>query len=219
MPGLGEKPCKDCLDNPATGSSNLWFGLPSKDDGGLFFSPVQDNDNPGHFKTFLQLMREKDVGTLEKIIPDGCFGDLDFGRCKVPGCLYVFFSDIDRVRHLLLLHKASKSELHPDGFQCKHKLPSGELCQFRAATKHYVNKHKEAEGHIVRRKKTKLATVVEHQEEEEEEEGVKAEEGVEAEAGPSDSEEVLEGEGEGEPLIDSEEERVSFCPGPEAWML
>ena len=66
LPTLGENPCGHCKDHPARSSSNLIKDLPEREKGGLFYSVIPDPKNPGHNKTFLQLILEK-----HEIVPDG----------------------------------------------------------------------------------------------------------------------------------------------------
>ena len=112
--------------------------------------------HPDHYETFLEMMKRKRTGQLEKIVPDDCFSDLEFGRCEIEDCFYVYRSAIDRVRHLMLCHKATRKETNFDGsFVCKFKLPNGELCGFKGKTQHYLNKHKDEENHKIRVHKKK----------------------------------------------------------------
>ena len=150
LPALGEKPCPHCTANPSRADPSVWKDLPSREDGGLFFSPVPSSSHPEHYHTFLEMKAMKREGRLMKIVPDGCFSDLEFGRCDIEGCFYVFRYAIDRVRHLMLCHGATRKETNTIGFICKFKLPSGELCGFKAATQHYLNVHKSEEGHKMR---------------------------------------------------------------------
>ena len=93
--------------------------------------------------TFLQLIKDK-----PKIVPDGDIGDAE--RCKVEGCLYVFKSKADSVRHMKLIHKKRGREAHPMGFTCNFKV-NGTVCGEKFDTYHYLSRHKNESGHIVRR--------------------------------------------------------------------
>ena len=70
--------CSFCRAHPVRGSDKLWSCLPLRSAGGLFFDCVEDEKNPGHYKTLLDLLG--DMKTL-KISPDGMFADTI--RCKV----------------------------------------------------------------------------------------------------------------------------------------
>ena len=130
----------------------MWAGLPKRSQGGLFFSPVRDENHLGHYKTYLQHVTMQRSGKLEPIVPDSCFEDLEFGRCKEADCMYVFRSQVDKARHLLLIHKAAKSNAFPDGFTCRFQIPGGNTCKHKEVTRYKLNKHKIAVGHKVSRK-------------------------------------------------------------------
>ena len=51
--------------------------MPRRDRGGLFYDPVNDDENPGHYKTFIQMTNAKD----EAIKVDSNIADVK--RCKV----------------------------------------------------------------------------------------------------------------------------------------
>ena len=150
MAERGEEACQYCRDHPSRADPSVWKDLPSRKDGGLFFSPVPSS-HPGHYETFLEMKARKRAGRLEKIVPDDCFSDLEFWRCEIEDCFYVYRSAIDRVRHLMQIHKATKKDTNFDGsFTCKFKLPNGELCGFKGKTQHYLKKHKDEEKHKIR---------------------------------------------------------------------
>ena len=73
-----EKNCNYCMENPRRGSSQLWNCLPKKSSGGLFFYCEPDKDNPGHYRTLLDLLKD---GAGIKINPDGMFNG--YNRCQV----------------------------------------------------------------------------------------------------------------------------------------
>lgn len=155
LPELGEEACPYCTAHPSRADPSVWNDLPSRKDGGLFFSPVPSS-HPDHYETFLEMKARKRTGRLDKIVPDDCFKDLEFGRCDQEDCFYVYRSAIDRVRHLMLCHKATRKETNFDGsFICKFKLPNGETCGFKGKTQHYLNRHKDDENHKIRVHKKK----------------------------------------------------------------
>ena len=74
---LGDEICKHCQENPPQAPEKFWADMPRKDRGGLFYDPVEDEANPGHFKTFSQMILTKDM----TIVPDGNVPDVK--RCMV----------------------------------------------------------------------------------------------------------------------------------------
>merc|ERR1719350_332104 len=55
---LGEKVCPDCKKNPPRADPKVWKDLPPRSSGALFFAPVEDPDHKGHYKTFLDLVKD-----------------------------------------------------------------------------------------------------------------------------------------------------------------
>lgn len=145
----------------------MWADLPPRSSGALFYSPVVDEKNPDHYKTFLQFVTNKKAGQLNQIVPDGCF-TLEFGRCQQKDCLYVFRSQADKARHLLLIHKAAKADSYPDGFSCKFVKQNGETCQHSEPSRYKLTKHKNAEGHKIIRKRRNQTEQTEQTEQDEE---------------------------------------------------
>ena len=119
---------------------------------------MEDPDHKGHYKTFLDLVKDLKDGKLSKIVPDSQF-NLPWGRCdeENTNCIRVYKNQKDKARHLLQIHQASKSKAYPDGFLCNFKLDlSGTLCTHKEPTRYKLGKHKEAQvpkHKIVRRKK------------------------------------------------------------------
>ena len=74
---LGKYACKSCLEMPPKSSDQFWEKLPAPGSGGLFFDVEPDEDNPGHYKSLLQMMFDEQ----SKIEPDGQFDGVK--RCKV----------------------------------------------------------------------------------------------------------------------------------------
>ena len=72
-----ESNCSYCRETPRRGSSQLWSCLPKKSSGGLFFDCEVDKENPGHFRTLLDLLKD---GEKIKINPDGILLDLVVAR-------------------------------------------------------------------------------------------------------------------------------------------
>ena len=75
---LGSKFCKYCEENPAQCSDLFWSTLPKRETGGLFYGVVEDEDSPGHNRTFLDMLRKVQTSS---IVPDSEFGEVM--RCKV----------------------------------------------------------------------------------------------------------------------------------------
>ena len=93
---LGEIECKTCKDRPVKATEALKV-LPAKTAGGLFFDPVPDENHPGHFKTFLEVMKDK-----LKVVPDEQLEDVK--KCNVDKCLNVFKNHTDAERHNRIFH-------------------------------------------------------------------------------------------------------------------
>ena len=74
---LGKYSCKLCQERPPRSSDQLWEKLPAPEAGGLFYDVLPDDENPGHFKTLLQMM----FGEDSKVKPDWLLEDVK--RCKV----------------------------------------------------------------------------------------------------------------------------------------
>ena len=74
---LGKYSCKKCRERPPKSSDQFWEKLPAPGSGGLFFDVELDEENPGHYKTLLQMIFKENT----KIEPDGQFEDIK--RCKV----------------------------------------------------------------------------------------------------------------------------------------
>ena len=70
--------CQYCKDHPWKSSKQLMDAIPSKKSGAMFYDCIPDPERPGHYKTFIDLL--KSVKTL-KITPDGMFPDAV--RCQV----------------------------------------------------------------------------------------------------------------------------------------
>lgn len=117
---------------------------------------MEDPDHKGHYKTFLNLVKDLKDGKITKIVPDSQF-KLPWGRCDEENskCIRVFRNQKDKARHLLQIHQATKSQAYPDGFLCNYKLDAaGTLCTHKEPTRYKLGKHKEEFKHkIVRRKK------------------------------------------------------------------
>ena len=75
---------------------------------------------------------------------------------QIDGCLYVFKSTADSVRHMTLIHEKRGSEAHPLGFVCTYKAGDDEdICGLKFDSQHYLTCHKNEAGHkIVRGKRT-----------------------------------------------------------------
>ena len=143
---LGDVPCSFCKKHPARSSAQLIKDLPRKEQGGLFYGVCPDPKHAGHNKTFLQLIKEK-----PKILPDGDI--LDAHRCEVEGCLYVFKSNADSVRHMKIIHEKQGQEAHPMGFTC-HFIVDGTACGMKFNSQWFLTRHKNETGHKFTRKRT-----------------------------------------------------------------
>ena len=73
-----EKVCKPCKANPIRLSNLVLDDLPSRNDGGLFYSNKPDETNPGHYMTFLQHCAQK-----SKVVPDEDIPGVE--RCQFKG--------------------------------------------------------------------------------------------------------------------------------------
>ena len=73
---LGDKVCDYCKKNPPRASEEFWKDLPRRVRGGLFYSPVEDEEHPGHFKTFLQNLESNHEFEADGTVPG-------VRRCKV----------------------------------------------------------------------------------------------------------------------------------------
>ena len=69
-----------------------------------------------------------------------------------PNCLYVFKSVADSVKHMTLIHGKSGKEANPMGHQCNHMI-DGVACGLVFETPHFLQKHKQQEGHLIHRTK------------------------------------------------------------------
>ena len=70
--------CQFCKDHPHRISKELVKAIPSKESGSLFYDCIPDPSRPGHYMTFLDMLKQ--VNTV-KITPDGMIPDAV--RCKV----------------------------------------------------------------------------------------------------------------------------------------
>ena len=70
--------CDYCKNAPPRSSDRLWRSLPQKNSGGLFYDFEPDTDNPGHYKTLLQLIKNADEIVIK---PDSMFKEVL--RCQV----------------------------------------------------------------------------------------------------------------------------------------
>ena len=74
---LAKYACEECRDRPPRSSDQFWKFLPAPGSGGLFYDVQHDPSNPGHYKTLLQMMFDKEP----KVSPDALLDGVK--RCKV----------------------------------------------------------------------------------------------------------------------------------------
>ena len=139
----GEYSCEYCKSHPTRGSTRLWSALPSKKSGGLFYDCQEDVNKPGHYRTLLDLLNEKDL----KIKPDGIFPEME--KCQEKNCFTTFKSRKDGERHSRLAHNIVQVQTE---FPCNFKV-NGKTCGQVFESAYFLQKHKNLTGHKVCRKK------------------------------------------------------------------
>ena len=169
---LGEDPCAICQGLPAVSPESIFlFELLKKH--GNFFTPIPDNDLPGHFLTYHKFIStEKSL----KVVPDNYLPSLTRKakqenmkgiRCQIcsragPARGYVFSSMADLKRHCLFLHKSVKDALAEKGSigRKRTKTPADAVFTCKPCKKEFktlsgLRNHQKQTGHQNLRKKSR----------------------------------------------------------------
>ena len=137
-----EKICGHCQENPMKLSDELLQDLPSRQLGGLFWTPSPDPQLPDHNKTFIQMTQDK-----KKFKPDE---HIEVESCPVANCLYVIKTKAERKRHLVKVHKISGNFQQANMCTvCQEKFPS------RKALQAHQKKHKKVVKNPSKRRRVK----------------------------------------------------------------
>ena len=104
------------------------FNLPSrKQNGANFFTPIESEEFPSSYLTYLEqtmmLKRDKNM----QIKPDS---NLDLDKCSIEGCLTTFKSAAHQDKHMEMYHPGSTKH-----FTCT-------ICKEKLKTRYLLTKHR-----------------------------------------------------------------------------